>query len=255
MWNTPSGGGPQPDEDGYYYGTICYPFDVTVPYGNSFSDGTPVPEMTHGDESLSVWTIGNTQETDGSIKLMQLNPGDVVEAGQAAIIRAKHYMIELLIPANANYAAMPDTAGMASGYYTQLASNGDFHLSWINSLDSRVLAFTRTDIPLRGRHENISYSGYGKGVGYTSEEIIVDEFGYSYIWPNIGYIVANDRNTHIQEYRIDFDEGLIKRADETGLETHQPEASLTVYYDLMGRPVANPTRDIYIKDGRKVIWE
>ena len=25
------------------------------------------------------------------------------------------------------------------------------------------------------------------------------------------------------------------------------------YYDLMGRPVANPTRGIYIKDGRKVV--
>ena len=29
--------------------------------------------------------------------------------------------------------------------------------------------------------------------------------------------------------------------------------SVTPYYDLMGRPVANPTRGIYIKDGRKVV--
>ena len=28
---------------------------------------------------------------------------------------------------------------------------------------------------------------------------------------------------------------------------------VTPYYDLMGRPVANPTRGIYIKDGRKVV--
>ena len=26
----------------------------------------------------------------------------------------------------------------------------------------------------------------------------------------------------------------------------------TPYYDLMGRPVANPTRGIYIKDGKKI---
>ena len=26
----------------------------------------------------------------------------------------------------------------------------------------------------------------------------------------------------------------------------------TPYYDLQGRPVANPTRGIYIKDGKKV---
>ena len=32
-----------------------------------------------------------------------------------------------------------------------------------------------------------------------------------------------------------------------------PKTSGTPYYDLMGRPVANPTRGIYIKDGKKVI--
>lgn len=32
-----------------------------------------------------------------------------------------------------------------------------------------------------------------------------------------------------------------------------PKTSGTPYYDLQGRPVANPTRGIYIKDGRKVI--
>ena len=29
--------------------------------------------------------------------------------------------------------------------------------------------------------------------------------------------------------------------------------TIAPYYDLMGRPVANPTRGIYIKDGRKVV--
>jgi hypothetical protein len=28
--------------------------------------------------------------------------------------------------------------------------------------------------------------------------------------------------------------------------------ALTPYYDLQGRPVANPTRGIYIKDGKKI---
>jgi hypothetical protein len=31
------------------------------------------------------------------------------------------------------------------------------------------------------------------------------------------------------------------------------EETVTPYYDLMGRPVAHPTRGIYIKDGRKEI--
>ena len=31
------------------------------------------------------------------------------------------------------------------------------------------------------------------------------------------------------------------------------DAALTPYYDLQGRPVAAPTRGVYIKDGKKVV--
>ena len=37
--------------------------------------------------------------------------------------------------------------------------------------------------------------------------------------------------------------------DQVEATPHAPSA----YYDLMGRPVAHPTRGIYIKDGKKVI--
>ena len=42
---------------------------------------------------------------------------------------------------------------------------------------------------------------------------------------------------------------------ETNVEelTHKPSTDATPYYDLMGRKVTNPTRGIYIKDGRKVV--
>lgn len=35
--------------------------------------------------------------------------------------------------------------------------------------------------------------------------------------------------------------------------SHKPFTAATPYYDLQGRPVDNPTRGIYIKDGRKVV--
>lgn len=41
--------------------------------------------------------------------------------------------------------------------------------------------------------------------------------------------------------------------DNTGIAISATEESPTPYYDLQGRPVANPTRGIYIKDGKKVI--
>ena len=40
---------------------------------------------------------------------------------------------------------------------------------------------------------------------------------------------------------------------ETSVSTSVANKAPTPYYDLMGRPVATPTRGIYIKDGRKVI--
>jgi hypothetical protein len=40
---------------------------------------------------------------------------------------------------------------------------------------------------------------------------------------------------------------------ETSVVLPKANDEASPYYDLMGRPVANPTRGIYIKDGRKVI--
>lgn len=48
-------------------------------------------------------------------------------------------------------------------------------------------------------------------------------------------------------YLLDVD------AVETSITPVMNDKGGTPYYDLMGRPVANPTRGIYIKDGRKVV--
>ena len=48
-------------------------------------------------------------------------------------------------------------------------------------------------------------------------------------------------------YLLDVD------AVDTSIPTIENETSAAPYYDLQGRPVANPTRGVYIKDGRKVI--
>jgi len=48
-------------------------------------------------------------------------------------------------------------------------------------------------------------------------------------------------------YLLDVD------AVETSVPTIEKDISDTPYYDLQGRKVANPTRGIYIKDGKKVI--
>ena len=40
--------------------------------------------------------------------------------------------------------------------------------------------------------------------------------------------------------------------DNTNIEVHRINQTPSPYYDLQGRPIANPTRGIYIKDGKKV---
>lgn len=45
----------------------------------------------------------------------------------------------------------------------------------------------------------------------------------------------------------------VKMQNHTSIDNIEKSATDVPYYDLMGRPVANPTRGIYIKDGRKVI--
>ena len=47
-------------------------------------------------------------------------------------------------------------------------------------------------------------------------------------------------------YLLDVD------AVDTSISTIENETSAAPYYDLQGRPVANPTRGIYIKDGKKI---
>lgn len=43
--------------------------------------------------------------------------------------------------------------------------------------------------------------------------------------------------------------------EETGIEsvTDDAECSQTIYYDLQGRRVTNPTKGIYIMNGKKVL--
>ena len=47
------------------------------------------------------------------------------------------------------------------------------------------------------------------------------------------------------------EEGVLWK-DNTGIEVPKSEQT-NIYYDLQGRPVANPIRGVYIKDGKKVL--
>lgn len=248
-WESASTAGCDP-EDGHYLGIHYLPFAVVMPDGNNYPDGTPVSYMSYGATPGTAWVVEGTSTAGDGWILRALQPGDTVEAGRIILTRKELATVEFLIKPGGAYADMPQQQGALTGYYTEAPLHEAFHFQFLPNYTPRFVPSVITPNEIYG---SITYSGYGSSVVAHTDVVGTNPEGYNSICTNIGYIAISEENAGVQEYRIDFDEGLIKRADETGLETLQPEASPTVYYDLMGRPVANSTRGIYIKDGRKVI--
>ena len=87
---------------------------------------------------------------------------------------------------------------------------------------------------------------------FDSENI--DELGV--VVPDVGVYVKSDETWgdlqifSTSEWKEWKDQGQWQRIE------HLNKVQFTdSYYDLQGRPVAAPTRGIYIKDGRKVIFK
>ena len=119
-----------------------------------------------------------------------------------------------------------------------------------------------TDILYDTRNPDILYGADWGGMqeGITS---VVRSTDGGYTWesfyeaslaPN-AYVLSFDMKDNLLAlytygggiYLLDVD------ALEASISSTQSDAIVTPYYDLMGRPVAHPTRGIYIKDGRKVV--
>lgn len=64
-----------------------------------------------------------------------------------------------------------------------------------------------------------------------------------------GYSLLYVKQDDVMLYQLQ--EGLLWK-DNTGIDTVEKGEADSPYHDLQGRPVANPTRGIYIKDGKKV---
>jgi hypothetical protein len=82
-------------------------------------------------------------------------------------------------------------------------------------------------------------------IGYTATGLSSSEIGTTGVGYSLLYVKQGDTMLYQQE------EGVLWK-DNTGIEVPKSEQA-DIYYDLQGRPVANPTRGIYIKDGKKVI--
>ena len=140
------------------------------------------------------------------------------------------------------------------------------------NIDLVVHARPRKDIPVRiGEGENKDiYSRAPAWMRYTMELRITDTEGtelyagemqcsaYGECQFNVSFACPADNIIHIYSRSID----MFGRATEWAVTTINLDTSIdpivtpntdAPYYDLQGRPVANPTRGIYIRNGRKVV--
>lgn len=140
------------------------------------------------------------------------------------------------------------------------------------NIDLVVHARPRKEIPVRiGEGENKDiYSRAPAWMRYTMELRITDSEGtelytgemqcsaYGECQFNASFACPANNIIHIYSRSID----MFGRATAWAVTTFNLDTSIcpivapntdTPYYDLQGRPVANPTRGIYIKNGRKVV--
>ena len=93
--------------------------------------------------------------------------------------------------------------------------------------------------------ETVFYHSFIEDIGYIYRGLSSSEIGTTGYGHSLLYVKLGDTMLYQQE------EGVLWK-DNTGFTIPTTEKPLTPYYDLQGRPVAYPTRGIYIKDGRKV---
>ncbi len=140
------------------------------------------------------------------------------------------------------------------------------------NIDLVVHARPRKEIPVRiGEGENKDiYSRAPAWMRYTMELRITDSEGtelytgemqcsaYGECQFNVSFACPTNKIIHIYSRSID----MFGRATEWAVTTFNLDTSISPtvapstdapYYDLQGRPVAHPTRGIYIRDGRKVV--
>ena len=97
---------------------------------------------------------------------------------------------------------------------------------------------------------------YANGtVDPTSYKITIAEDAYGFIISTADGNWTNSSNGYVQSKSTSAMWNLVSigKFNTNGIETITPAATNNIYYDLLGRPVENPTTGIYILNGRKVI--
>ena len=201
-WDGPSSGGGVLCADGYYYGTLCLPYEVQIPQGNLFPDSTAIPSISHGDKLVQAWSITDGEDSD-ELNVTAMKPGDVVPAGSLILVRANNGNVDFLINPGTGYVDKPSDEFLATGYYAQPILEEVFHLHVADGYPK----FTRSKMTVNEVYSTpVIFSGYGGNVTATASVIGGTAGGFAQPNVNIGYILSNRSNRAFVEYRLELDE-------------------------------------------------
>lgn len=184
-WNDdPTGTNITKCEDGYYYSTMCYPYDLMIPDGNHFADGTDVPQMTQGDKLVTAWSLDGEAQ---NITVTELKPGDIVKGGTCLMVRASHQNVDLLIAPGSEYVANPSDESLFTGYYCEAPTDENFYMSIQDG-----------------------YPKFERGIIKDDINFPDDPAASRQIATNLGFITANRANRSYLEYRFNFEDMTLK---------------------------------------------
>ena len=179
-WNDdPTGTNITKCEDGYYYSTMCYPYDIEVPAGNLFPDSTNVPEMVHGDKLVTAWALGGYGD---EITVTELKPGDIVKGGTCLMVRSSNQNVDMLIATGSEYVAQPSEETLFTGYYCEAPLDENFYMSIQDGYPKFQRGIIKDDVNFPG-----------------------DPSATRQVAANLGFIISDMDNRDFLEYRFDFE--------------------------------------------------
>lgn len=198
-WNGHPGGGNyiKKCDDGYYYGTLCLPFPITIPNLNDsiakFFPGTDEEIPNFSTSLVNAWLLDGYGD---EIEVTPLEGGDIVPAGKCFLVRATTSTTDFLIAPNEAYVDKPDEGQLFQGYYTEMPDFEVFYLT----VDE-------------------GYPKFKKGIMYddlTHPEMVQSGERADQRAVNQGYIAifTGENDEGVVEYRFDFEANTLTPYDD-----------------------------------------
>ena len=173
----------KPCNDGYYYGTLYLPFAVIVPDSN---DTSKYPNIANGDKVVNVWKLGGYADEP---EVTPAYAGDTIPGGTPILVRATGMNVDFPYIPTSTYVDRPSTESFFTGYYTEAPEGEQFQLT----LDAGYPKFERANVMVDKNNNDANHKGEMRQAAV-----------------NIGYILANNDNDGILEYRFNFEDMTLK---------------------------------------------